>query len=372
MNKNSDIKIGMVIAFEKFPYSGVVRPFINWAKEFMRTNISVDIILYKSGNEILNYVDKLKINYHEANNQMELEKNVKEESYDYLIIDDYIKRLKLLKILSKHSRAIVYAQVLFGIHAVSPVFTFTGLPSHHKMLYLITSLLPFPLVRKDYSNKISKATIVLANSKVTATLLYTLYGVKTQGVVYPPVDTEIFRPIRTRLREQVMLYLGSHGGDTDPAFVIKICRILEKKNIKVIAFGNAKLAKIVKSKCNIEVLYGLSDLELARLYSESMATIAPQLWEQFGYVVAESVACGTPAIAFNFMGPAEIAHYVNIVKLANDEKEFLEIVERIDRIALPLKRTEINFQHLAFSSTRSAYELLKIIYEHYKTTNKME
>jgi len=44
-------------------------------------------------------------------------------------------------------------------------------------------------------------------------------------------------------------------------------------------FGNNKLANIMKTECNVEILYGISDLELARLYSESMATIAPQLWE---------------------------------------------------------------------------------------------
>jgi len=34
MNKNNYLKIGLMIAFEEFPYAGVVRPLINWAKEF--------------------------------------------------------------------------------------------------------------------------------------------------------------------------------------------------------------------------------------------------------------------------------------------------------------------------------------------------
>jgi len=372
MNKNSYFKIGFVIAFEEFHYAGVVRPFINWAKEFRKRGIYSDIILYKAGNEILNYIDKLKLDHRIADTQTDLEKIISKERYTYLIIDDYIKRLKLTKVLSRYSRPIVYAQVLLGIHAISPIFKYTALPLRDKALYTITTLLPFSLFQKVYSNSVSKATLIIANSKTTATLLYTLYGIRPQGIVYPPVDIDIFKPMPTNTKEQVILYLGSSGGDTDPTLILKICRSLERKNIKIIMFGNSRLAKIVKTNCNAELLHDISDLELAKLYSESMATIAPQLWEQFGYVVAESVACGTPAIAFNFMGPAEIAHYVDIVKLANDEKEFLEIVERIDRIAFPLKRTEIDFQHLAFSSTRSAYELLKIIYEHYRATNKME
>jgi len=87
----------------------------------------------------------------------------------------------------------------------------------------------------------------------------------------------------------------------------------------------------------------------------------------FGYVVAESVACGTPAKVFNYMGPAEMAQFVNIVKVANNEKEFLAIVERTDEIVSSLKTMEVDSQKLVFSSKYSTDNLLKILYHYHKT-----
>jgi len=178
---------------------------------------------------MLDHIDKLKLNNYIVDNQIELEKILKNESYNYIIIDDAMKRLKFLKILSKYSKPIVYAQILFGVHAISPVFNHTALPLRHKILYLTTTLLPFSLIRKNYLNSISKATLVIANSKTTDTLLYTLYGVKSQGTVYPPVDTDIFKPMPTRIKKQVILYLGSGRGDTDPFLQLKYADFLNEK-----------------------------------------------------------------------------------------------------------------------------------------------
>jgi glycosyltransferase involved in cell wall biosynthesis len=43
----------------------------------------------------------------------------------------------------------------------------------------------------------------------------------------------------------------------------------------------------------------------------------------FGYVITESISCGTPVLAFNLMGPAEIITRTKMGVLANDEKELL-------------------------------------------------
>jgi glycosyltransferase involved in cell wall biosynthesis len=56
----------------------------------------------------------------------------------------------------------------------------------------------------------------------------------------------------------------------------------------------------------IVTLPGLSDYELAGLYSQCLATIAPGLGEGFGYPIVESLACGTPVIHGQYGGGTEL------------------------------------------------------------------
>lgn len=51
------------------------------------------------------------------------------------------------------------------------------------------------------------------------------------------------------------------------------------------------------------------ETRLATLYSAADVTAAPSLQEAFGKVHAESMACGTPAVAFDSGGPAEIIRH---------------------------------------------------------------
>jgi glycosyltransferase involved in cell wall biosynthesis len=46
----------------------------------------------------------------------------------------------------------------------------------------------------------------------------------------------------------------------------------------------------------VEILHGVDDLELARLYRGSFATVMPSLLEGFGLPPLESIRCGTPVI----------------------------------------------------------------------------
>jgi len=357
--KLGKLKLGLTIAHEESPYAGIVRPFINWAKGFKNLGIDADLILYRTSNRIATHVEKLKLKHHLIGSEKELKKVLKNEGYNYIVIDDHIKfrRVNLASIITKFTKLIIYAQILFGVHAIFPLFKLSALPVTQRILYKTVSIMPFSLLRPIYINYMSKADMVIANSKVTETLLYLLYGIRTHGVVYPPVDTEIFKPMNVSLQRRVLLYLGSHAGDTDPHLIVKICTILEKKGLDIVTFGNSRLAKYVKQKCEIEHIHDVSDEELAKLYSSSIATIAPQQWEQFGYVVAEAVACGRPVVAFNAMGPSEIAQFTDLVVLANSEKDLLRIVRRID--SFESKKTIV--QVLPFSLNNSVAEFVKII-----------
>jgi glycosyltransferase involved in cell wall biosynthesis len=50
----------------------------------------------------------------------------------------------------------------------------------------------------------------------------------------------------------------------------------------------------------------VSDDQLISAYSNAAVTISASLQEFFGYSTAESLACGTPVISFNYGGAAEM------------------------------------------------------------------
>ncbi|MCK4545709.1 RtcB family protein [candidate division WOR-3 bacterium] len=79
------------------------------------------------------------------------------------------------------------------------------------------------------------------------------------------------------------------------------------KNITVIVFGNKKRKFFKKDSINFYFLGKISnDHQLRKIYSAADLTVVPSKIEVFGQVITESMACGTPVVAFNSTGPAEI------------------------------------------------------------------
>jgi glycosyltransferase involved in cell wall biosynthesis len=56
----------------------------------------------------------------------------------------------------------------------------------------------------------------------------------------------------------------------------------------------------------VRVVAPVSREELPRLYTDATVCVVPSLWEGFGYVCAEAMACGVPVIASRVGGLAEI------------------------------------------------------------------
>jgi len=122
--------------------------------------------------------------------------------------------------------------------------------------------------------------------------------------------------------------------------------------------GNkAVLEKIIKNSGTIHISPS-SDLDLAKFYSECKLVICPQLWEQLGYVPLESMACGTPVLAFDYIGPAETIIDGKTGWLAKNKKDFLNLLNRILNKEIRLDQNLIR-RHVVknFSSTLLAKKL---------------
>lgn len=179
----------------------------------------------------------------------------------------------------------------------------------------------------------------IAISKVTADRIRKYYR-RDSTIIYPPVRVNSIRPS------------GSRGD-----FFLLVSRLMPYKRVdiavaafnalglrlKIVGVGPemAHLKRIVKP--NIELLGGVSDSELAGLYSECRAFVFPAI-EDFGIVMVEAQAYGKPVIACAGGGAAEI--------VADGETGVLCSEQSPDALADAIKRFEDLKSQNIFDSAR--------------------
>jgi glycosyltransferase involved in cell wall biosynthesis len=276
---------------------------------------------------------------------------------EIIISDDDPQRLQVLSDLKAKIKVktCVLVQLLSGVHSIVDAFDLSYLNFRERVVYKLSRFVPFALLRKSYKGLLVQQNVIIANSQITATLLHTLYGIAPHGVIYPAVDTEIFKQSDTHEEgNKILLYLGSHAGDTDRNFIKKVCKTLQNMECETVVFGNRRLQQELKGEFNIATLVNVSDQILARTYSQCRLTLCPQKWEMFGYVVAESISCNTPVLAFNLMGPAEIIMQTKQGFLADNEEEFLRVLENFwhRRIKIENQKQENLPWHMSYSTSK--------------------
>ena len=144
------------------------------------------------------------------------------------------------------------------------------------------------------------STLVIANSKFCASM-YSSFGVKTDCVIYPPIDCQTFRPsTSTPFSDYVLTYFGK---ETKFSVVKKVADL----GLKIKAFGSKTpfVPEALLKHPNVEFLGRVPAKELVDLYSNALFTVFPFTHEPFGYVPLESMACGTPVLTYDFQGPSE-------------------------------------------------------------------
>lgn len=165
-----------------------------------------------------------------------------------------------------------------------------------------------------------KASMILTNSHFIAEAIFRRYGI-TAKVCYPGVDSTVFKPLSSKILNKLFFVapkIESSGYD------------LLNQALEIIPSGiKPKVSFVSPEKGKMR----LTDEEMAREYSSSLATLALSRLETFGLAPIESMACKTPVIAVNEGGhretiindvtgflvdpePKSIA--AKIIKLAND------------------------------------------------------
>ena len=313
------------------PHEGAVRPFLNLVHG-LSGKIETSIALYGCGGSLVEYVKGLEIPLISTQSRDELLEAIRCNPPDFVVCDDNMASLRTLNSLDINhiAKLVVYAQVLYGAHSIADCFDLGSVDTRDRIVFSLSKWIPFSVLRRIYVNALGNDKIIIANSKATANLLQTFYGIDVQGIVYPPIDTEVFRPSDdTKNSLALTLYLGSRAGDTRIDFIRKIIKEIRKNDHLVNLFGSEMLSTILKHDfTELQYLEYLDDKKLSDIYSQSILTVCPQKWETFGLVPVESMACGTPVLAFNCMGHQETIINGKTGLLAESYVDFLSLLER--------------------------------------------
>jgi glycosyltransferase involved in cell wall biosynthesis len=363
-DKGTHLNITFLIADQQKVHEGVVRPFVNFAKA-LKQKYEFSFLLINCSSDFAEHMRKGSFEVIVSKNKNEAIQALKNLKPNFIFTDDDLKRIKLAREINKkiNAKTISYVQVLYGSHSIVDCFEPNSLTFMEKVRFVTMKYVPFSFFRNRYVKSLKTFDLLIANSKVTATFLHTLYNLGVSGVIYPPIDTDVFQPKGQKTQKEIIIYLGSHLGDTNYALARKIVANVAENGYIANLFGNSRMASQIIAEGSKSVLYHsyLSDIELAQMYSRSKLTVCPQKWEQFGMVPVESISCGTPVLAFNCMGFQETIGQTD-GWLANNDDEFLQkLHDALDGEQLPiqdLRNTAIN-QFSIIASGRALEDLLE-------------
>lgn len=186
------------------------------------------------------------------------------------------------------------------------------------------------LIRKHRSWLDAEMTIVcpsqwLAREARSSRLL------KNKNITVIPngVNLKEFRPINRIIArtlfgfppdEKIILF-GGMAAATDPnkgfshvqEALKRLGALTSCKKMRLVVFGANKPAQSINVPTPISFIGRLyDDLSLALLYSSADVTLVPSLQENLGNILIESMACGTPVVAFKIGGNIDIIdHKIN-------------------------------------------------------------
>jgi glycosyltransferase involved in cell wall biosynthesis len=146
-----------------------------------------------------------------------------------------------------------------------------------------------------------RVTQFVANSSAVARRIERAFG-RTARVVHPPVDTEFFTPNGSR--DDYFLYVGRLVGYKRPDLVVAAFAGLPHRLV-VVGDGQQRSALESSATPNVSFVGNVDDSHLRDLYRGARALVYP-VEEDFGIVMAEAQACGTPVIGFAEGGAADI------------------------------------------------------------------
>lgn len=235
---------------------------------------------------------------------------------------------------------------------------YSQLPAPYKVGYL--ALRPFiDVVDRNFIRRVyGLSRVVIANSE-SQRRAYEERGIRVYDVIYPPLDTGVFRPSTSDPSgDYVLVYFGK---ETDYTAV----KAVADAGVKIVAFGSKALSVVpgeLLDHPNIDIRGYVDDESLVRLYSNALFTFFPFTEEPFGYIPIESMACGTPVLTYRRQGPGETVIHGITGWLASDTKDIVRLAVRIWKEGYPsLMRRRCRERAMEFDVRRISEKWLSLL-----------
>ena len=182
---------------------------------------------------------------------------------------------------------------------------------------------------RNEEQNIRAATCVLTNSYYTRELIYQTYGVFA-NVNYLGVDTEFFKPLPNIAKENMVLSVGRFDVLKQHHVVLQsVGQIPKPLRPQVVIIGETKnpgyvdylqrLARALEVALQIQV--SATEQELVTWYNRAKAVIFVHIFEPFGFISLEAMACGTPIIAVREGGIREVIQHEETGIFVNRESQ---------------------------------------------------
>ena len=202
----------------------------------------------------------------------------------------------------------------------------TKFPEGIKKLLGIPEFVTWPLIRWFHSN--SNVVLTTTNSMVEQ---LQSKGFKNNVKSWTRgVDRELFKPIQHKVNKK------------NPTLVC-VSRVSKEKNLELFfdvsipgsrkfMVGDGPMLETYKKKYpHVHFVGAKRGKELATYYQKADCFVFPSLWDTFGLVQIEAMACGTPVAAFPVQGPIDVVEHGVTGYLANSLYDSIYGALELDR-----------------------------------------
>jgi glycosyltransferase involved in cell wall biosynthesis len=132
---------------------------------------------------------------------------------------------------------------------------------------------------------------------------------------YQPIEQQVARKLLNLPQHKQLVLFGAADATSDPrkGFKLLLAALQQLDNhewqdrLELVVFGASAPKQPIDLGFKTHYLgFMRDDLSLALAYSAADVTIVPSIQEAFGQTASESLACGTPVVAFNATGLKDI------------------------------------------------------------------